>query len=83
MTEKQFKQKVHSEDYFGETRNFWWNIDFLQLMGKRLHFDQISSVLDVGCGIGHWGQILSSVLPDHVELTGVDLEERSIQRAIE
>lgn len=33
--ELDMKKKLHSEEYFGEQRDFWWNGDFLELMAKR------------------------------------------------
>lgn len=83
MTEKVKASKAHSEEYFGEYRDFWWNLDFLKLMSTRLKLDQVQMVLDVGCGIGHWGQLLASVLPEKTQLIGVDLEDSSISKAIE
>src|SRR5215471_21826965 len=47
----------HSAEYFGDTRDYWWNLDFLELIGKRLSFDHVQDVLDVGSGVGHWGQL--------------------------
>ena len=41
----------HSAEYFGDTRDFWWNADFLRLMARRLSFDRVGDVLDVGCGV--------------------------------
>lgn len=76
-------EKPHSADYFGEQRDFWWNADFLELMAKRLNFDQIKSVLDVGCGIGHWGQILSTVLPEDSKIEGIDRETEWVKQAQE
>jgi cyclopropane fatty-acyl-phospholipid synthase-like methyltransferase len=52
----------HSEAYFGDERDFWWNRDFLELMAKRWDLKSVSSALDVGCGVGHWGQLLSHFL---------------------
>src|SRR6516225_8245609 len=52
----------HSAEYFGDTRDYWWNLDFLELIGKRLSFDRVQDVLDVGSGVGHWGQLLANVL---------------------
>jgi SAM-dependent methyltransferase len=73
----------HSWEYFGEARDFWWNLDFLELMAVRLQFDQVGTVLDAGCGIGHWGQLLARVLPPQTRFIGVDREERSLARARE
>ena len=32
MTENKTTRKAHSEEYFGEYRDFWWNLDFLELI---------------------------------------------------
>lgn len=76
-------RKPHSAEYFGEYRDFWWNADFLELMANRLQLDQAKAVLDVGCGIGHWGQILAPLLPPEVHVTGVDREETWVAKATE
>jgi SAM-dependent methyltransferase len=73
----------HSWEYFGDVRDFWWNLDFLELMAVRLRFNQVRTVLDVGCGIGHWGQLLARVLPPETEFIGIDREDRSLARARE
>lgn len=73
--------KAHSEDYFGKYRDFWWNLDYLELMSKRLHLHDYKTVLDVGCGIGHWGQLLAKVMNDDVLITGIDREKRSLEKA--
>ncbi|MBW4507123.1 MAG: class I SAM-dependent methyltransferase [Scytonematopsis contorta HA4267-MV1] len=77
------KDKPHSADYFGEQRNFWWNQDFLQLMGKRWGLEKINinTVLDVGCGIGHWGQALAEILPVNAQVTGIDKEIKWVKEA--
>lgn len=75
------QRKPHSAEYFGEYRDFWWNADFLELIAKRFHLDQVEAVLDVGCGIGHWGQCLAHVFPQDVRVTGVDREETWIAQA--
>ena len=77
------ERKPHSAEYFGEYRDFWWNSDFLKLMANRLQLDQAKTVLDVGCGIGHWGQILAPVLPKdvrHVNILMTQIE--TIQTAV-
>jgi 2-polyprenyl-3-methyl-5-hydroxy-6-metoxy-1,4-benzoquinol methylase len=53
-------EKPHSADYFGATRDFWWNHDFLELMSARWRLAAVRSVLDVGCGVGHWGRCLAA-----------------------
>ncbi len=75
------KMKRHSEEYFGEQRDYWWNRDFLELMAKRWRLDNIGLVLDVGCGIGHWGQLLASILPKHSKVIGVDRESDWVDKA--
>jgi SAM-dependent methyltransferase len=73
--------RPHSAEYFGEQRDYWWNSDFLQLVARRLDFASISSVLDIGCGVGHWGRALSPVLPTDARLIGIDREPEWVQGA--
>src|SRR5436305_9230370 len=42
----------HSAEYFGDTRDYWWHPDYIELIGRRLAFDRVHDVLDVGCGVG-------------------------------
>lgn len=74
-------QATHSAEHFGDTRDHWWNVDFLQLMAKRWKLDDVRDVLDVGCGVGHWGMLLASVMPEHVRVTGVDREPVWVEQA--
>jgi SAM-dependent methyltransferase len=71
----------HSAAYFGDFRDYWWNRDFLELMGRRWRLDQVHTVLDVGCGVGHWGRILAEVLPPAATIEGIDLEPEWIEVA--
>lgn len=71
----------HSAEYFGEGRDYWWNQDFIALMAKRLDFSRVRSVLDVGCGVGHWGRVLVAALPSEAVLTGVDRESEWVTKA--
>jgi SAM-dependent methyltransferase len=73
----------HSAEYFGDTRDYWWNLDFLELMSKRLSLDCVQHVLDVGCGVGHWGQLLANVIPSSARVQGVDREQRWVEKATE
>jgi SAM-dependent methyltransferase len=71
----------HSAEWFGDFRDFWWNRDFLQLMAQRWQLDAVQTVLDVGCGVGHWGRILANVLPPTATITGIDNEPQWIEQA--
>lgn len=72
----------HSEQYLkAEARDFWWNFDFLELIARRWSLRSVSSVLDVGCGLGHWGQTLLPHLGPEVSLTGVEREPTWVRAA--
>jgi SAM-dependent methyltransferase len=71
----------HSAEYFGDTRDYWWNLDFLELIGKRLSLDRIQDVLDVGSGVGHWGQLLANVIPSSARVQGVDRDPLWVEKA--
>lgn len=77
----------HSAEYFGDTRDHWWNADYLALIARRFGFELVKDALDVGCGVGHWGQLLSNVLPATVRVHGVDPDAdwvaKAAQRAAE
>jgi SAM-dependent methyltransferase len=74
-------QTPHSAEYFGDTRDHWWNKDFLRLMAERWKLDAVRDVLDVGCGIGHWGMLLASVMHEDVRVTGIDRETSWVEQA--
>ena len=59
----------------------WWNRDFLELMAETTSFERISEVLDVGCGVGHWGQLLINVLPAGAHVRGIDRDPRWVEEA--
>jgi protein-L-isoaspartate O-methyltransferase len=71
----------HSAAYFGAGRDFWWNLDQLELCARRIGLDDVRSVLDVGAGVGHWGRLLANVLPAEATLVGVDREPRWVEEA--
>lgn len=77
------EQQSHSAPYLGDHRDYWWNPDFLQLMAKRWNLDKVNSLLDVGCGLGHWGQALSRYLPKNAKIEGLDREEEWVTKAQE
>lgn len=71
----------HSAAYFGPVRDFWWNVDHLELCVRRLGLAGVRSVLDVGAGVGHWGRLLSGLLPPEATFVGVDREPAWVEEA--
>lgn len=73
--------RLHSAEYFGEQRDFWWNADFLALMARRWQLDRVHLGLDVGAGLGHWGRLLFPHLAPEARLFGIDREETWVREA--
>lgn len=71
----------HSAAYFGDSRDHWWNPDFLALMAKRWDLAEAKTVLDVGCGVGHWGRTLAPFLPLDASIVGIDREPDWVEEA--
>jgi ubiquinone/menaquinone biosynthesis C-methylase UbiE len=71
----------HSAAYFGDARDFWWNLDQLELCARRIGLGEVRTVLDVGAGVGHWGRLLSGVLSPDATVVGVDPEPRWVEEA--
>jgi SAM-dependent methyltransferase len=44
---------AHSAEYFGDTRDHWWHDDYVEMLSRRWRVEEVGSVLDVGCGVGH------------------------------
>jgi ubiquinone/menaquinone biosynthesis C-methylase UbiE len=77
---EQATDKPHSADYLlTDWRDFWWNADFMSLMAKRWQLSQVQTVLDVGCGRGHWLATLLPHLNDDVSCIGIDKEPSWIE----
>jgi len=74
---------AHSSEHFNDVRDHWWNLDFLHLMAQRLRLNEVWDMLDVGCGIGHWGMLLAQVMPPHVRCIGIDREADWVRHATE
>lgn len=70
---------AHSEDYFNDYRDFWWNADFLELMGRRLGIASRRQVLEVGCGAGHWTRAYAPLLAPGATITAVDRDPKWAQ----
>ena len=71
----------HSAEYFGEQRDYWWNADFVAMVFGRWGLGACVDVLDVGCGVGHWGRVLLPHLPANARLFGVDREAAWVEQA--
>ncbi|CAN5152387.1 hypothetical protein BH23BAC2_BH23BAC2_00920 [soil metagenome] len=70
------ENKGHSENYFGDYRDFWWNKAFLDMTAARLELEKHRSILDVGCGAGHWTRTLAPYLGTNTEITAVDSDPK-------
>jgi len=73
----------HSAEQFGDTRDHWWNPDFITSVARGWGLDEVRTVLDVGCGVGHWSQVLAAVLPPAARLEGIDREPLWVAQATE
>jgi SAM-dependent methyltransferase len=74
--------ELHSEQWLADAnRDFYWNRDQLQRVATRLGLERATTMLDVGCGKGHWTFLLASVLAPDVAVTGVDQEPEWVSAA--
>ena len=73
----------HSAEYFGDSREYWWNTDYLAFVASQWHLDAVDKVLDVGCGVGHWGRLLATVLRPDALVVGIDREPLWTEKATE
>jgi SAM-dependent methyltransferase len=74
-------KRAHSEEQFGEQRDFWWRPDFLRVMAERWRLSDASSLVDVGCGLGHWSMLLYPFLKANATLVAIDPETKWIKEA--
>jgi len=76
------KEDYHKLTGFdGDWRDTWWNDEFLSMMSTQWELEEIQSVLDMGCGVGHWGQRLLRYMPQTTTLHGIDPEAEWIKGA--
>lgn len=73
----------HSENFFGDYRNFWWNKGFLDLMAQRLDLQNHHNLLDVGCGLCHWSKLLVPYLAKEPHIYAVDNDPKWVEEAEE
>jgi ubiquinone/menaquinone biosynthesis C-methylase UbiE len=75
-------EKYRKLNHFdGDQRDGWWNRDFVALMASRWRLEEVEIALDVGCGAGHWGQLLAPHLAPRGTMTGVDHESTFLEMA--
>jgi len=74
-------EELHSEEFFCESRNHWWNDDYVELVSKRLKLNQYFDILDVGCGLGHWFRVLAPYLNKKANYTGIDQEKTWVEKS--
>lgn len=73
------KGSPHSAAHLGSQREFWWNPDFLELLGRRVSAAvgrDVRSALDVGAGRCHWTAIVARWFPALERLVASDIEEQ-------
>ncbi len=68
----------HSARLLSDTRDGWWNPDYLRLLAERLNLGSARDVLDVGCGKGHFTRVVERMAP-HARITGLDPEPQWIE----
>ncbi len=74
--------ELHSEEWITDARDYWWNIDYLDLILKRLNLKNITSIADIGCGKGYMAFKLIPLLEQLKICHGVDIEETHIKDAL-
>jgi SAM-dependent methyltransferase len=81
MIEHEPKDFLHSDGCLTDSRDQWWNDDFLKIMADRWRLSEVDTVLDVGCGLAHWSCALLGYLPPHARILGVDKHNEWVQKA--
>jgi SAM-dependent methyltransferase len=74
--------KIHSDEYLhADSRQDWWNHDYLDLLSRRLKLHQVRTLADIGCGTGCLGRLLLPHLPALETLFGLDREAAHVAEA--
>ena len=75
------QQEAHSETHLTESREYWWNKDYLQLLAERLNLSTCINLADIGCGHGLMAFLLAPYLPENAIVNGIDLEIKYVKKA--
>lgn len=81
MNYSQNENQAHSQDHLGESREYWWNEDYLELLARRLSLKDCKSVADIGCGNGLMSLNVANYLPEGASIKGLDFEKRHLKKA--
>lgn len=76
-------KKIHSYEYLKDYRFEWWNHDFIELLAKRLNLSSVSSIADIGIGLGHWSRLLLPFVSQPLNFVGVDIESFWLEKVKE
>jgi SAM-dependent methyltransferase len=72
---------IHSEEHIKDVRFEWWNADYLDLLAERFALRKVSTILDVGVGLGHWSRLLLKRVASEWTFCGLDIEEHWVRKA--
>lgn len=70
----------HSARYLNDTRDLWWNADYLALIAARTGLGEATRVLDCGAGLGHWTRTVAR-LAKNADVIGLEREPAWVARA--
>lgn len=81
------KSGLEPDDYHkltgfeGDWRDTWWEEPYLRFMAARWKLAEVQDALDLGCGVGHWGQRLARYFHLGAHMVGVDAEPSWMEEA--
>lgn len=71
----------HSESHLTESREYWWNDDYIALLAQRLNLNECQHLADIGCGQGLMAFLFAPHLADDASVIGIDYEKKYIKQA--
>ncbi len=87
MGDDKHRSGLETNDYHrltgfeGDWRDSWWRQGFLVSMAQDWGLGEAKAVLDVGCGVGHWGQRIIALCHAEASLIGLDAEAQWMDEA--